>query len=36
VAFRRWRGQNVLDATDEDVALVEKLLAEDPTDEENV
>ena len=36
VAFRRWREQNVLDATDEDVALVEKLLAEDPTDEENV
>jgi hypothetical protein len=25
-----------LDATDEDVAMVEKLLAEDPTDEENV
>ena len=36
VAFRRWRGPNVLGATDEDVALVEKLLAEDPTDEDNV
>jgi cytochrome c-type biogenesis protein CcmH len=36
VAFRRWRGQNVLGATDEDVAMVEKLLVEDPTDEDNV
>ena len=36
VAFRRWRGQNRGGATDDDVALVERLLAEDPTDEENV
>jgi cytochrome c-type biogenesis protein CcmH len=36
VAFHRWRGQNVLGATDEDVAMVEKLLVEDPTDEDNV
>jgi cytochrome c-type biogenesis protein CcmH len=35
-AFRRWKRQSYGDASDEDVALVEKLLAEDPTDEENV
>lgn len=36
VAFRRWKRQSYADATDEDIALVEKLLANDPTDEENV
>ena len=36
VAFRRWRRQIDRGATDEDFALVERLLAEDPTDEENV
>lgn len=36
VAFRRWRGQNRGGATADDIALVERLLAEDPTDEENV
>lgn len=36
VAFRRWRSQLVVDASDEDFVLVEKLLAEDPTDAENV
>ena len=36
VAFRRWRGQNAVGASDDDVALVKRLLAEDPTDEENV
>jgi len=35
-AFRRWKRQSYGDASDEDIALVEKLLAEDPTDEENV
>lgn len=36
VAFRRWRSQNQSDATDDDFALVNKLLGEDPTDDENV
>lgn len=36
VAFRRWSGQNQVGASADDVALVERLLAEDPTDEENV
>ena len=36
IAFRRWRGQNTGDATDEDFALVNTLLGEDPTDDENV
>ncbi len=36
VAFRRWREQNKGDATDEDFALVNTLLGEDPTDDENV
>jgi hypothetical protein len=36
VAFRRWRTQNLGDATDDDFALVIKLLGEDPTDDENV
>lgn len=36
IAFRRWRGQNMGDATAEDFALVNKLLGEDPTDDENV
>ena len=36
IAFRRWRGQNTGDATDEDFALVNILLGEDPTDDENV
>ena len=36
IAFRRWRGQNTGDATDEDFALVNSLLGEDPTDDENV
>lgn len=35
-AFRRWKRENQGDATDADVALVERLLAEDPSDEENV
>lgn len=34
VAFRRWRFENRGTATAEDVELVEKLLAEDPTDED--
>ena len=36
IAFRRWRSQLDADASDEDFVLVEKLLAEDPTDAENV
>ena len=36
VAFRRWRTENRGGATADDVALVEKLLAEDPTDEDYV
>ena len=36
MAFRRWKRQNMGDATDQDIALVEKLLAQDPTDDENV
>lgn len=36
VAFRRWRSQLNADASDADFELVEKLLAEDPTDAENV
>ena len=36
VAFRRWRSQNQSDANDDDFALVNKLLGEDPTDDENV
>jgi len=38
MAFRKWRNQNTPDATSEDFALVNKLLAqgEDPTDDENV
>jgi cytochrome c-type biogenesis protein CcmH len=36
IAFRRWRGQSTGDATDEDFALVNTLLGEDPTDDENV
>jgi cytochrome c-type biogenesis protein CcmH/NrfF len=35
-AFRRWRRDNSGEASLDDVALVEKLLAEDPTDEDNV
>jgi hypothetical protein len=35
-AFRRWRRDNSGEASSDDVALVEKLLSEDPTDEENV
>lgn len=35
-AFGRWRRDNSGEASSEDVALVEKLLAQDPTDEENV
>lgn len=31
-AFRRWRRQNAGHATSDDVALVERLLAEDPVD----
>jgi cytochrome c-type biogenesis protein CcmH/NrfF len=34
VAFRRWRTENRGEATADDIALVEKLLAEDPTDED--
>lgn len=33
-AFRRWRIENRGTATAEDIELVEKLLAEDPTDED--
>lgn len=33
-AFRRWKRQNAGTATSEDVSLVERLLAEDPVDEE--
>jgi cytochrome c-type biogenesis protein CcmH/NrfF len=33
-AFRRWRRDNSGEASSADVALVEKLLAEDPTDED--
>ena len=36
ILFKRWRRQNQGEATDEDFALVEKLLGEDPTDDENV
>lgn len=36
VAFRRWRSQLVVDASDEDFVLVDKLLAEDRADSENV
>lgn len=36
MAFRRWKRQNLGDATAQDIALVERLLAEDPTDDENV
>ena len=36
VAFRRWRQELAADATDEDFVLVEKLLADDPTDADNV
>jgi cytochrome c-type biogenesis protein CcmH/NrfF len=35
-AFRRWRRDNSGEASSDDVALVEKLLAEDPTDEDYV
>lgn len=35
-AFRRWRTMNTGTASNEDVALVERLLAEDPTDEDLV
>ena len=35
-AFRRWRRDNSGEASSDDVALVEKLLAEDPTDEDNI
>ena len=35
-AFRRWRRDNSGEASSDDVALVEKLLSEDPTDEDNV
>ncbi|MEI6199438.1 MAG: cytochrome c-type biogenesis protein CcmH [Actinomycetota bacterium] len=35
-AFRRWRRDNSGAASSDDVALVEKLLAEDPTDEDYV
>ena len=36
MAFRKWKKQNTADATPQDIALVEKLLAQDPTDEEHV
>ncbi len=35
-AFRRWRLSQGAIPSDDDVALVERLLADDPTDEENV
>jgi cytochrome c-type biogenesis protein CcmH len=35
-AFRRWRRDNSGEASLDDVALVEELLAEDPSDEDNV
>jgi cytochrome c-type biogenesis protein CcmH len=36
VAFRRWKRQQGGEATDEDRAIVAALLAEDPTDEDNI
>ncbi len=36
MAFRRWKRQNLGDASAQDIALVERLLAQDPTDDENV
>ncbi len=36
VAFRRWKQQNTGDASAEDFALVNSLLGEDVTDDENV
>jgi cytochrome c-type biogenesis protein CcmH len=36
VAFRRWRQENRSVASAEDIELVERLLAEDPTDEDYV
>lgn len=35
-AFRRWKRQNTGSATSEDEALVERLLAEDPVDEDGL
>jgi len=35
-AFRRWRKDQGAVPSEDDVALVERLLADDPTDEENV
>lgn len=35
-AFRRWRNASHGEASADDIALVEKLLAEDPRDEDNV
>ena len=35
-AFRRWKKSNYGEATEDDVALVQKLLADDPRDEDNV
>ncbi len=35
-AFRRWKKASYGEASDEDVALVEQLLANDPLDEDNV
>ena len=35
-AFRRWRKNQGAVPSEDDVALVERLLADDPTDEENV
>lgn len=36
VAFRRWRVQAAMEASDADFVLVDKLLADDPRDEDNV
>ena len=36
VAFRRWRVQAAVEASEADFVLVDKLLADDPRDEDNV
>ncbi len=36
VAFRRWRVQAAMEASEADFVLVDKLLADDPRDEDNV
>lgn len=36
VAFRRWKRLNDTNASEDDIALVESLMAEDPVNEDNV